>query len=301
MITTRGCVPAPFLNTTTVVNLLGAFSPLLSSAGSNRPPGVLPADLTVASHTAGTVAAARGGWSGRLPPRYATDTWDRRFRAEVEAALGEGIAILDVGAGARPVVAPADRPPRCAYVGLDRSGEELARAPAGSYDERVVADVARFEPELRGRFDVALSWMVLEHVESVPAALDNLRAYLRPGGRLIAQLPGAFSLAALANRAVPAAVARRLLRRTQGRGAAEVFPARYDRCWFTALEQLLERGWDSPRVLPLFTGVFYFSFSRPLRAAYLGYEEWAWRNGHRNLAPYYLITAAAPERVATDS
>jgi SAM-dependent methyltransferase len=243
----------------------------------------------------GPLAAARAGWSGRLPPRYAADTLDRRFRAELEAALSEAPAILDVGAGARPVLAPDDRPPGCTYVGLDIGAEELAKAPRNSYDECVVGDVAHFEPDLRGRFDLALSWMVLEHVESLPGALDNLRSYLRPGGRLVAQLAGAFSLAALANRVVPASLARRFLHRTQGRSAGEVFPARYDHCWFTALERLLEQGWRSPSVVPLYTGVFYLAFSAPLRAAYLAYEEWAWRRGRHNLAPYYLITATAPD------
>jgi SAM-dependent methyltransferase len=256
----------------------------------------LPAGLTVAGDVAGPLGAARAGWSGRLPPRYAADTWDRRFRAQVDGALSEEIAILDVGAGARPVLTPEQRPPGCTYFGLDVAADELAKAPGGSYDECVVADVARFEPGLTGQFDLALSWMVLEHVQSLPAALENLRAYLRPGGRLVAQMPGAFSLAALANRVAPVSLARAFLRRTQGRSAAEVFPARYDHCWFTALERLLGRDWASPSVVPLYTGVFYLAFSAPLRAAYLAYEEWASRHGRHNLAPYYLLTATAPDR-----
>ncbi len=239
------------------------------------------------------MAAGRAGLRGLLPPRYATDTWDARFRAEIRASVADGAAVLDVGAGARPVLVGDRRPPGCRYVGLDASATELAKAPPGSYDETVVADVATFRPELAGRFDLALSFMVLEHVERLGPALDNLRAYLRPGGRLVAQMPGAFSLAALANRVVPQGTARRLLQRTQGREPGTVFPAHYDHCWYSALEALLAPPWEDVRIVPLFTGVFYLAFSAPLRAAYLAYEELAWRRGWRNLAPYYLVSATA--------
>jgi hypothetical protein len=32
-------------------------------------------------------------------------------------------------------------------------------------------------------------------------------------------------------------------------------------------------------------------FSRLLTAAYVGYEDWAWRASRRDLAPYYLVAA----------
>jgi 2-polyprenyl-6-hydroxyphenyl methylase/3-demethylubiquinone-9 3-methyltransferase len=253
--------------------------------------------LAVATSPAGgALATARAGFRGVLPPRYRSDTWDRRFRIEVAAALAAGSDVLDVGAGARPVVARDERPAGCTYVGLDRSATELAKAPSGSYDRAVVADVTLDRPGLHSSFDLILSWMVLEHVESLPAALANLRAYARPGARLIAQLPGAFSLASLANRVVPAPVKRLFLRRIQGRGPGEVFPAHYDRCWHSALVRLLAVGWETPRVLSLYTGAFYVSFSPMLRAGYLAYEEAISGRGLANLAPYYLITARAPDR-----
>ena len=107
-------------------------------------------------------------------------------------------------------------------------------------------------------------------------------------------MPGAFSLAALANRVVPAGAARRLLRPDAGTRAGDRVPG--------PLRPLLVHGARAPARaavagragVPLFTGVFYTAFSAPLRAAYLAYEELAWRRGWRNLPPYYLITATAP-------
>ena len=263
--------------------------------GETRDDGDLAGLAVSPDAPAGPLAAARAGLHGLVPPRYATDTWDARFRAEIRSSVTDGAAILDVGAGAHPVLAGDQRPAGSSYVGLDLSEAELAKAPPGSYDETVVADVTVFRPEISGRFDLALSFMVLEHVERLAPALDNLRAYLRPGGRLVAQMPGAFSMAALANRVVPQGATRRLLQRTQGRDPGTVFPAHYDRCWYSALEPLLAPPWTEARIVPLFSGVFYTAFSAPLRAAYLAYEELAWRRDWRNLAPYYLITARAPD------
>lgn len=228
-----------------------------------------------------------------MPPRYATDTWSTRFDAAVREALRPGAAVLEIGAGANPAISPGDRPPGCLYVGLDVDAAELAKAPPGSYDEQVVADVTGPLDGLDGRFDLVVTWMVLEHVHSLPAALARAARCLRPGGLLIAQFPGAFSAAAIANRLLPWGVTRRLLGRLHGRDPESVFVAHYDRCWQSALDRTLASIFAEHEVRPLYTGVFYVAFSRPLRAAYLAYEETAVRRGWANMAPYYLVTATA--------
>src|SRR5205809_332736 len=73
--------------------------------------------------------AARESPGGRLPPRYATDTWDIPFRPRLQEALRPRVRILDVGAGARPMIEPAARPPGTHYVGFDIDGDELRQAP----------------------------------------------------------------------------------------------------------------------------------------------------------------------------
>ena len=237
--------------------------------------------------------AAKNSMRDELPPRYSTDLWDIRFKERLSPLIGEAGAVLDVGGGARPTVAPAERAVGSTYCGLDVTGHELSRAPEGSYDQTVVADITRREPALEGRFDLAVSWLVLEHVSSLEAAMRNVRAYLQPGGHLVAQLPGAFSVFALLNRAVPHTWAVRIMGWVQGRPAESVFPAHYDRCWHSALEQLMRHGWSSAEVQPLFTGAPYFRFSKAARAVYLFYEEIIYALDARNLAPYYLVVARA--------
>src|SRR3954453_741383 len=173
----------------------------------------------------------------RLPPRYETDFWDGPFKRRLDQMLEPGSRILDLGAGARPVL-PADaRPAGCHYIGMDSSRSELEKAPRGSYDEMLVGDITDRMPELDGRFDLIISWLVLEHVKPLDVALDNVRAYLRPGGTFIAQLSGTFSLHALLNRVLPARVSRRLLMKAQGREVDSVFPAPYHRGWYSALRR----------------------------------------------------------------
>lgn len=218
--------------------------------------------------------------------------WQQDFNELVRKKLAAGARVLDVGSGRTPAVAAADRPPGCSYVGLDISGSELGQAPEGSYDEIVVADVTRRQPELTGQFDLVVSWQALEHVRPMRAAVDNLHDYLKPGGELVAQFSGTWALHAIANRAIPSAVSVWLLQRLLKRPPETVFHAYYDGCWYDSVVEMLA-GWSKAEVEPVWLGAGYFAFSRPLAALYIGYEEWARLSGRRNLSPYYLVQATA--------
>lgn len=245
----------------------------------------------VAGRPAGFLRTVRDAGALRLPVRYRTDLWDLRFMARLDAFLAPGVAILDVGAGRRPTLAPGDRPPGTRYVALDREAGELEKAEAGSFDAGVVSAAEDRAPELEGRFDLVLSFFTFEHMRSTDKALENIRAYLRPGGWLLAQLAGAKSPFSIANRLLPEPLAARVLERTQSRAPESVFPAHYDRCSYSELSRLLTPGWAEHEVVPLFTGAGYMLFSRLLTAAYIAYEEWLYRTDRRDLAPYYLVVA----------
>jgi SAM-dependent methyltransferase len=249
-------------------------------------------DFQVAQRPArNPLAAGLAARHGVLPSRYDRDFWDRPFRRELERILQPGLRILDVGSGARPAIAPEDRPPDCIYVGLDISAQELARAAPGSYDEAIVADVVAHRPELDARFDLVVSWFVLEHVKPIDAALDNMRRYLGPGGWLLAQLAGGRSPSGLANRAIPHSLAKVLLERLLGQDPRRVFPAHYDRCHRSALIELLSGDWEQKEVRALHTGAFYARFSRLLTGLFVAYEEWVCRHRWDDLATYYLLVA----------
>jgi SAM-dependent methyltransferase len=226
--------------------------------------------------------------SGVLPGRYARQMQDELFE-RARPLLVPGVSVLDVGAGRFPTIAPADRPPDCRYVGLDIEAEEIEAAGSGSYDESVVSDVTR--PLHRdGEFDLVLSWQVLEHVSPLADALENLRACLRPGGTLIAQLTGSNAVFAAFGRLLPHRLKLWMATRLLGHRAEEKFPTRYDRSSHRALVRLLE-PWSRVEILPFYRGATYFGFSRPLMRAYLAYESAAERRGARNLATHYLIVA----------
>jgi SAM-dependent methyltransferase len=224
-----------------------------------------------------------------FPPRY-LEQWREPFYDLARPALVDGARILDVGSGARPVVPKEMRPPGCHYVGLDVSAVELERAGPAAYDETHVVDVRERVEALEDTFDLIVSWQVLEHVKPLAVALENLRAYVRPGGLLVAQLSGKFSAYALVAMLVPRRVGARASARLLGRDPETMFRTHYDRCYYRALRKLL-RPWSDSEILARYRGAGYFEFSPVLRAAYLKYEDWACRRGYASLATHYLIAA----------
>ena len=227
---------------------------------------------------------------GELPDRYGVE-WMLPFTRLVGEELRPKMSILDVGAGAHPTLSPLQLPTGARYVGMDISASELRRAPTGSYSETIVADICMRDPALEAGFDLIVCFQVLEHVRPLPVALENLRRYLKPGGRLVAQVSGAFSATSLANRIVPNSVTPLIVSKLmRARSKRDVFPAHYDKCWATALRGMSDR-WAEFDVIPLFIAGQAFWFFRPIQAVVVGLEEWACANRHHNLASHYLISS----------
>ncbi len=226
-----------------------------------------------------------------LPARYGRHPAEL-FAEAIRAGLRPEMAILDIGSGRRPALAIDDRPTGSHYVGLDLSADELERAGPGAYDEFVVADIAAPVDDLRGQFDLLVSWQVLEHVDDTESALEHARSYLRPAGRLVAVLSGRYSVNGVLNSALPPRVGVWLMRRLLQREPDTVFPAFYDRCTSGELVALMSR-WAVAEITPLYLGASYFNFAIPLRDVYLAYESWALRTRRADLATHYLIVAQA--------
>ena len=244
--------------------------------------------ISIGTWRPSSLEVARGALARQLPARYGPGH-RHLFDCYALPLLCPDSQVLDVGAGRAPTFPPGSRP-RCTYVGLDVTAAELEAAPPGSYDEILVSDVTTRVPALAGRFDLVVSWQVLEHVKSLPSAIENLRTYLRPGGRLVTQFSGTFGLFSLLSRLVPARVTPLLLERMFDRPRSTTFPAYYDKCWAVELAKI-GRTWSEFEIIPRHEGAAYFAFSRHVQAAYLAYEEWAGRNDHANLAGYYLVVA----------
>jgi SAM-dependent methyltransferase len=222
-------------------------------------------------------------------PRY-RDDWMVSFHEAIQENAREGSVILDIGSGRQPSVPAALRQSAGSYIGLDLSEAELQRAGPDAYDRLIVANLTERVPTLVGSVDLAISWQVLEHVAPMTVALDNIRAYLRPGGVLVAGFSGAWSAFAIPNRIVPHAIARFALGRLLGRDPETVFPAPYDSCTYSAMSSAFE-GWSDVDIMPRYRGAGYFSFLRPLQWLYLKFEDLLERGHHLDLATHYLVVA----------
>lgn len=226
---------------------------------------------------------------GELPERYA-EPWALPFFESAWPKLVPGASILDVGAGRRPTLPAGKRPADCEYVGLDISEHELNTAPPEAYDEAIVSDISVRQPMLRDRFDLILSWQALEHVPSMERALENMHAYLRPGGRAVVQISGSRAVFSMLARVTPYPIATRLMERLLGSDPEEKFPTRYDCCRASKLEPLLA-GWSEYRIIPRYKGGGYFRFWRPLERTYLRYENRIERRQRCDLATHYVFWA----------
>jgi 2-polyprenyl-6-hydroxyphenyl methylase/3-demethylubiquinone-9 3-methyltransferase len=224
--------------------------------------------------------------------RYA-QYWGSEFWNHVNASLQTAGSVLEIGGGRRPTVLQEQRPSGVSYVGLDQSDSELALAPAGSYSETVTAEVEQFLPELVGRFDLIISWQVLEHVRNLPRAAANCLSYLRPGGSFVASLSGRNAAYAVANRVLPNVAAHRLVARLRRRPLDTVFPAFYDHCDERGLRTAFA-GWDNLEVIPLWRGADYFERLPGMLSLYLRYEDLAIARRWNRLATHYVVAARKP-------
>lgn len=120
---------------------------------------------------------------------------DRSFDAMFRAILPERpFELIEVGCAHSPWLAHFAREHGARVCGLDYSerGCEIERAmlrDAGVDGEVVCGDL--FEPpmSLRARFDVVVSFGVMEHFDDTTAAARALAAYLTPGGVVVTVIP----------------------------------------------------------------------------------------------------------------
>ncbi len=229
--------------------------------------------------------------ASRLPERY-EKPWRQPFEEAIFERLTPGCAVLDIGSGRHPTIPFDKRPADTAYTGLDISLEELLEAGPGAYGETVEADASLRQENLIDRFDLVVSWQVLEHVRDLESTIESIRDYLKPGGRFVAMFSGGRSVFGLINRTLPDRLGSRIVDRTMNRteNNIPVFPAHYDRCTAKDLDPLFA-DWSTYELTPLYHGAAYFNFLPPLRSAYLVYENSIHRRNAANLATHYLVVA----------
>jgi 2-polyprenyl-6-hydroxyphenyl methylase/3-demethylubiquinone-9 3-methyltransferase len=145
-----------------------------------------------------------------LPDKFSLDG-NRDFLDRIAPRfLLRGVHVFDVGGGRHPFVAKETKDTlQLRVTGLDIDAAELAAAPAGAYDDVVVADIACY----RGTegADVVICQAVLEHVVDTRAAFASLKSLVRPGGRILLVVPSRNAAVARVNLLMPHRLKRRLL------------------------------------------------------------------------------------------
>ena len=215
----------------------------------------------------------------RLLPKYMSIEGSRHYRRELlPANLTPGLKVIDVGSGRYPQISPEVKA-RLALtvIGLDLSGEELAKAPAGAYDQAIAADATTFAGD--GDADLVISHCCFEHLPDTAGGFRALASMLKPGGRAVIYNPSRAALFAKINLMIPEGLKRRALGMLPDGGGHGGWPAVYDRATpdqFAALAtaaglevEAIHRYWISGYFLPM----------PPVHILWR-----AWQAGHRLIA-----------------
>lgn len=140
---------------------------------------------------------------------------------EAEARSGDGVAVLDAGCGRASLLRPF-RPRIKRFVGADVHPPAAGALPY--LDEFAAVDLCADAGAFpAATFDVVLSNFTVEHFVDPGAAFRNLRAWLRPGGRLVITTVNRRHPFVAAYLALPAAIRGRLQRLVKA-SAADAHP-----------------------------------------------------------------------------
>jgi SAM-dependent methyltransferase len=202
-----------------------------------------------------------------LPSVYSIDG-NQDFRSFAWQYIRHSNVIWDVGGGKHPFVPLESKlAMELQVVGVDIDGEQVSLAPAGFYDDTVVADIQRFHGP--GCADVVVCQALLEHVANVEYALASLNSILRSGGTALIFVPSRTALFAQLNRLLPEALKKRLLfSLLPSSEAIGGFPAFYDRCTVAELREIANRCGLDVVEQRVYLQSSYFSVFAPLHIAW---------------------------------
>ena len=147
--------------------------------------------------------------------------------------------------------------------------------------------------KLRGRYDLAFSRMVFEHVADGRQAWSNLHELLAPGGVALAFIPTLYAVPFIINKLLPdklAASIVKLLFANRTDDEDPVFPARYSWCFTDRrLERMLSGiGYREVVILPFYGHDYYESFP-VVRDVNAWFTKMAQRNDWRALSSHAYI------------
>lgn len=225
-------------------------------------------------------------WRKFLKANYAVSCWIDSFlpgklrqdgnaaflRDVLPRALQADTTLYDLGGGSRPCVSRElkDRL-GLRLVGLDVSGDEMAAAPAGTYDQTIVADLCTYTG--RGNADSVICQATLEHVPDTVGAMRGLATCVRPGGAIYLFAPCRNAAFARINLILPERLKQILLfnlfpEKAKGHDG---FRAYYDHCTPGQIEAIARSNGLEIEERRLFWTSSYFFILTP---AYVLWRAW---------------------------
>lgn len=186
----------------------------------------------------------------------------------VPSYVVSGATVYDVGGGKQPFFSQDTKISLNLFVtGIDISEDELARAPVGSYDRTVCADVASIGG--RGDGDLVICQAVLEHVVDTEAAIRSISSLLKPGGLALIFVPSRNALFARLNLLLPERLKRAILFSVfPSARLAQGFPSYYNNCTPRELLKLCEFNGLALEEARYYYTSNYFSFLLPLHVVW---------------------------------
>ncbi|ANB02211.1 class I SAM-dependent methyltransferase [Ectothiorhodospira sp. BSL-9] len=187
----------------------------------------------------------------------------RLLREVVGEHLSDDTALLDIGCGRK---APVLRE----FAGQGRSliGVDLVDFPNKDKHTDILlynASVASMPFLDDESIDIAYSRSVMEHVEDVEGAYQELYRVLKPGGQYIFLTPNKWDYVAIGARLIPNRFHPRLVRLTSGRAEEDVFPTIYRSNTHKDISRLAAaNGFQITRFEYLTQYPAYLTFNRPL-------------------------------------
>jgi 2-polyprenyl-3-methyl-5-hydroxy-6-metoxy-1,4-benzoquinol methylase len=206
-----------------------------------------------------------------LPSYFIKDGNSDFIRNIAPTYLHEGMKVYDVGGGKQPFVnVDKKQASRLHVVGIDICHDELVRAPVGSYDEMVCADIARVKGRVDG--DLVICQAVLEHVRDTENAIKSISSLLKQGGKALIFVPSRNAVFARLNIILPECVKRYLLYTIfpSARGA-QGFPSYYHKCTPNELSDLANQNGMKVKYAYYYYMSTYFSFLFPI---YILWRVW---------------------------
>jgi 2-polyprenyl-6-hydroxyphenyl methylase/3-demethylubiquinone-9 3-methyltransferase len=206
-----------------------------------------------------------------LPNKYSIDGNSDYQKFLVPKYLKQNLTIYDVGGGKRPYISLKQKKDlNATIIGLDIDREELDKAPDGSYDRTICADIAKFEGNRDA--DLLICQAVLEHVADVESAFSSISSILKPGGLALIFVPSKNAVFARLNIILPQEVKKTILytiypKMSQGQG----FPSYYNKCTPKEFKQLARENDCDPIEENYYYMSSYFSFFFP---AYFAWRLW---------------------------